>query len=134
VSASGTCLANDFHPIPVAVRWQFTQNGTSFTGTQTVNSVVTCSFHGTISGNTVTFLADATNQPAGCIAQTLFCSPTPGRLLKLDLQTNLAVLTTTVSGTHMSGSGTATWKVTDVTSGTSVGTYAVNGTQDLQKQ
>jgi hypothetical protein len=134
VSASGTCLANDFHPIPVAVRWQFVQNGTTFTGTETVNNAQVCTYHGTISGNTVTFLVDANNVASYCTTQTTFCSPTPGRLLRLDLQTAMPVLTTTVAGTQMSGSGTTTWNVTDLTSNSSLGTYAVNGTQSLTKQ
>ena len=71
-SASGTCLANDFHPIPVAVRWQFVQNGTSFTGTEVVNDAQVCTYHGTISGTTVTFLADANNASAFCTTQTTF--------------------------------------------------------------
>ena len=57
-------------------------------------------------------------------------------MLRLDLQTAMPVLTTTVNAanTQMSGSGTTTWNVTDVTSNTSLGTYKVNGTQSLTKQ
>jgi len=51
LSASGTCLADNFQPLTVSVRWLVQQTGTSFTASETLNNAITCPFAGTVSGN-----------------------------------------------------------------------------------
>ncbi len=133
VSAMGTCLADNFRPLTVPARWVIQQTGSVFTGQQTLNNIVTCPFRGTINGSSVTFLPDA-GGPAFCTVQTTACPSAPRRTLRMELRIDSAIQTASVSGTRMSASGTAVWRITDAQSGQSIGDYEVRGTQDLQRQ
>lgn len=133
VSASGTCLANDFRPLTVPARWVIQQNGPTFTGQQTLNNVITCSFRGSVTGATVTFLPEAGGS-AFCTAQTIVCSSMPRRTLRMELRTDRVIQVATVTGNRMSASGSSTWRITDAQTGQLIGDYEVRGTQELQKQ
>ena len=56
VSARGTCLAEGFLPVTVPVIWTMRQNGTSVVGVEQLNVAQTCTFSGTVRGNTVSFV------------------------------------------------------------------------------
>ena len=132
-SASGTCLANGFRPLTVPAKWVFQQTGSTFTGQQTLNNVVTCPSRGTISGSTVTFFVDPSG-PASCRTQTIVCSSAPQKPLRMDLYTDRVMQVGTLTGTRMSALGSSVWKVTDIQTGQVLGDFEVRGTQDLQKQ
>jgi len=134
VSASGTCLADNFHPATVPVRWEITQSGADFIGTQTLNNAITCPFFGTVSGSTVLFFPLASSSTPACTVQSVVCPSNPGRVLKIELHTDRTLQTATVTGNRMSASGSAVWRVTDVQTGQLIGEYTVQGTQSLQKQ
>jgi hypothetical protein len=134
LSASGTCLADNFHPVTVPARWEIAQSGAVFTAFQTLNNAVTCPFTGTVSGSTVTFLAQPSGTTPACTVQSVVCPNNPGRVLTIELQLTQSLLTATVSGNKMSPTGTAVWRVTDSQTGQLVGEYRVQGTQSLQKQ
>jgi hypothetical protein len=134
LSASGTCLADNFHPLTVPVRWEIAQSGSIFTALQTLNNAVTCPFNGTVNGATVTFLALPSSSTPACTVQSVVCPDNPGRVLTIELQLNQSLQTATVSGNKMSPSGTAVWRVTDAQTGQLIGVYRVQETQSLQKQ
>jgi hypothetical protein len=136
LSASGTCLADNFQPLTVPVRWIFQQTGGSFTAMETLNNAITCPFTGTVSGNTVTFAPGLARSPAGCGDQDLPCISTRGgiQLVHAALQASRSIETGTVNGSQMKLAGTSIWKVTDVQTGAALGEFQVTGSQDLQKQ
>jgi hypothetical protein len=133
LSASGTCLADNFQPLTVPARWVIQQQGTTFTANQTLNNGITCPFRGTVTGSTVTFFPE-TGGPASCTVQTLACRSAPQRLLRMELSTSEAFLVGTVSGDRMTTSGTSTWRVTDARTGQFVGNFVVRGAQELARQ
>jgi len=134
LSASGTCLADNFHPLTVPVRWEIAQSGSVFSAQQTLNNAVVCPFSGTVSGATVTFLAQPSSTTPACTVQSVVCPDNPGRVLNMELQLTQSLQTATVSGNKMSPTGTAVWRVTDAQTGQLIGEYRVQGTQSLQKQ
>lgn len=134
LSAFGTCLAEDFRPLTVSARWAIEQNGATFTGRQTLNNVITCPFRGSVNGSAVSFTPESSTPPSFCTVQTVTCSSAPRRALRMELQTDRAILTGTVSGNQMLTSGTAVWRITDVETGVLVGNYEVLSNQALQKQ
>lgn len=134
LSASGTCLADNFHPSTVPVRWEIAQSGSVFTAQQTLNGAVVCPFSGTVSGSTVTFLAQPSDTTQACTVQSVVCPDNPSRVLTMELQLAQSLQTATVSGNKMSPSGTAVWRVTDAQTGQLIGEYRVQETQSLQKQ
>lgn len=133
VSASGTCLANDFRPLTVPARWVIQQNGSTFTGQQTLNNVITCPFRGTVNSTTATFFPEAGGS-SFCSVQTIVCSTMPRRTLRMELRTDQAIQMATVTGNRMSASGSSVWRITDAQTGQVIGDYEVRGTQELQKQ
>ncbi|HEY2292036.1 MAG TPA: hypothetical protein VGM86_15155 [Thermoanaerobaculia bacterium] len=134
LSASGTCLADNFHPLTVPARWEITQSGSSFAALQTLNNAVTCPFSGTVNGSMVTFLAQPSSTTPACTVQSVVCPDNPGRVLNMELQLTQSLQTATVSGNKMSPTGTAVWRVTDAQTGQLIGEYRVQETQSLQKQ
>ncbi len=134
LSASGTCLAANFHPVTVPVRWEIAQNGSAFSAQETLNNAAACPFTGTVNGSMVTFLALPSSTTPACTVQSVVCPDNPGRVLTMELQLNQSLLTATVSGNKMSPAGTAVWRVTDSQTGQLIGEYDVQGTQSLQKQ
>jgi hypothetical protein len=133
VSASGTCLADGFHPLTVPAKWVIQQNGDNFTGQQTLNNVATCPFRGTVNGAQVTFYPEAGGS-AFCTVQTIFCPSAPQRMLRMELRTDRAIQAGTVAGNRLAASGSSVWHITDARTGQAIGDYEVRGTQDLQKQ
>lgn len=133
VSASGTCLADNFRSLTVPVRWVIQQNGASFTGQQTLNNIITCPFRGTVGGASATFFLD-TGGATVCTVQTIVCSSAPRRALRMELRTDRSIQVATVVGNRMSASGSSVWRVTDAQTGQLIGDYEVRGTQELQKQ
>lgn len=133
VSASGTCLADNFGSATVPARWVIQQNGTAFTGRQTLNNIVTCNFRGTVNGATATFFPETGGSPF-CTVQTTACRSAPRRTLRMELRIDRAILVATVAGDRMSASGTAVWRVTDTQTGQFIGDYEVRATQELQRQ
>ena len=134
LAASGTCLADNFHPLTVPVRWEIAQSGSVFTAQQTLNNAVVCPFTGTVSGATVTFLAQPSSTTPACTVQSVVCPNNPGRVLTSELQLSQSLQTATVVGNKMSPTGTAVWRVTDAQTGQLIGEYRVQETQSLQKQ
>lgn len=134
LSASGTCLADDFRPLTVPARWVIEQNAGSFTGRQTLNNVITCPFRGTVQGASVSFFPEASNPPSFCTVQTVSCSSNRNRRLRMELRTDREALSGTVSANRMAMTGTAVWRITDQQTGAFVGDYEVRASQELQKQ
>jgi len=134
LSASGTCLADNFHSLTVPARWEISQSGSDFVGLQTLNNAVTCPFSGAVNGSMATFLALPSSTTPACTVQSVVCPNNPGRVLTMEFQISQSLQTATVSGNKMSSSGTAVWRVTDVQTGQLIGEYRVQGTQSLQKQ
>lgn len=133
LSASGTCLAENFHPLTVSARWAIQQNGSSFTGQLTLNNAITCPFKGTVQGSSATFFADV-GGASFCTVQARPCPGAPERPLRLELRLNLPVQVGTINGNRMTATGTSTWRVTDLQTGQVLGDFKVTGRQDLQKQ
>jgi hypothetical protein len=133
-SATGTCLANNFSPITVPARWVFRQTGSSFTADLTLNGLVTCPFRGSVSGNSVTVFPATSGGAPFCLVLTASCSGSPPRQVRGQLRTDLTILTATVSGNRMTGSGTSVFTIVDVQTGQSLGEYQVRSSQTLAKQ
>lgn len=134
LSASGTCLATDFQGITVPARWVIQQSGASFTGTQTLNNIITCPFRGTINGSTVTFFADPAG-PSFCAGGNRTCrSGSTVRRVRTELRMDRAIQTATVTGNRMSASGTSVARVFDAVTNESLGDFEVRGTQTLDRQ
>lgn len=132
-SASGTCLAENFQGVTVALRWQIQQAGGSFTGTQTLNNIISCPFRGTVRGNTVTFFPDS-GGPDICLRNTLTCgSGSTRRTVRIEVRTETAAQTGTVTGDRISTSSAASWRVFDARTGESLGDYTVRGRQELRR-
>lgn len=133
LSASGTCLADNFGPLTVPARLVFQQTGSTFTGTQTLNNVVTCPIQGSVRGSSVT-LSPTTGGAPFCTVQSIACSSAPQRPLRMELRLDRSNLTGTVNGDRLTASGTSVWHVTDAGTGQSLGDYEVRSSQDLRKQ
>ena len=133
-SVSGTCLAANFTPLTVSVRWVFQQSGNSFTGQQTLNSLLTCPFRGTVSGNTATFFVPQSGGPGFCRTQVIPCPNDPFTQVRIELPPEDPAMTATISGNTMTGVSVARWRATNANTGQPLGTYEARSRQNLTKQ
>lgn len=131
VSARGTCLAEGFLPVTVPVIWTMRQNGTSVVAVEQLNAAQTCTFTGTVRGNTVAFALDARVSEGTCSRQNLACAGT--RAVEIELLPGSTTFSGTVNGNSMRIDSVTAWRVTETSTGNSLGEYQVTGRQDLQR-
>jgi hypothetical protein len=131
-SARGTCLADSFLPVTVAVVWTIQRTGdTSYTATEVQNNAQVCAFTATVRGNTVTFQPDLARSQGVCGVQNLAC--TGNRPVRIELSTSRSTMTGVVDGNRMTITSTRVWQATDTNTGNSLGDYEVSGRQELQR-
>lgn len=131
LTARGTCLADDFRPVTVAVDWTIRQTGDSFTATEVLNNAQVCAFTGTVRGDRVTFRPDLSRSQGACGLQNLACSGL--RPVQIELSTSRTEMIGIVDGNHMTITSTAVWRAFDRQTGNSLGDYEVSGRQDLTR-
>jgi hypothetical protein len=131
ISARGTCLAESFLPVTVAVDWTIRQTGSSFTATEVLNGAQVCAFTGTVRGDRVTFQPDLARSQGTCGLQNLACSGL--RPVQIELSTSRSEMIGVVAGNRMTLTSTMVWRATDRQSGNSLGDYEVSGRQELTR-
>lgn len=131
VSARGTCLADVFQPVTVPVVWTIRQTGASVTATEVLNNAQVCAFTGTVRGSSVTFAPDLRNSDAFCSVQNLAC-PGP-RAVRIELRTSASTFLGTVDANRMRIDTLSVWRVTETSTGNTLGDYELTGRQDLQR-
>ena len=131
LAARGTCLAQSFLPVTVAVDWTIRQTGDSFTATEVLNGAQVCAFTGTVQGNRVDFRPDLSRSQGTCGVQNLACSGL--RPVQIELSTSRSDMIGIVDGNRMTITSTAVWRAFDRESGNSLGDYEVSGRQDLTR-
>jgi hypothetical protein len=109
VSARGTCLADAFQPVSVPVVWTIRQTGASVTAREVLNNAQACDFTGTVHG-----------------------SSCPGpRAVRIELRTSASIFTGSVDANRMRIDSLAVWRVTETSTGNTLGDYELTGRQDL---
>lgn len=131
ISARGTCLAEGFLPVTVPVLWTMRQNGTSVVAVEQLNAAQTCTFTGTVRGNTLTLALETRSSEGTCSRQNLACSGT--RAVQIDLLPGSTTFTGTVDANRMRIDSVSGWRVTETSTGNNLGEYQVTGRQDLQR-
>jgi hypothetical protein len=131
ISARGTCLAESFLPVAVAVDWTIRQTGSSFTATEVLNGAQVCAFTGTVRGDRVTFEPDLARSQGTCGLQNLACSGL--RPVRIELSTSRSDMIGVVDGNRMTITSTMVWRATDRDSGNSLGDHEVSGRQELTR-
>ncbi|HWM92080.1 MAG TPA: hypothetical protein VN493_15050 [Thermoanaerobaculia bacterium] len=132
LSARGTCLADSFLPVTVAVVWTIQRTGdASYTATEVQNNAQVCAFTATVRGDTVTFQPDLARSQGVCGVQNLACTGT--RPVRIELSTSRSTMTGVVDGNRMTITSARVWLATDTNTGNSLGEYEVSGRQDLQR-
>jgi len=129
VSARGTCLADAFQPVSVPVVWTIRQTGASVTAREVLNNALACDFTGTVHGSSVTFSPDLRTSDALCSTQNLAC-PGP-RAVRIELRTSVSLFTGSVDANRMRIDSLAVWRVTETSTGNTLGDYELTGRQDL---
>jgi hypothetical protein len=131
VSARGTCLAEGFLPVTVPVIWTMRQSGTAVVAVEQLNASQTCAFTGTVRGNSVSFALEPHSSDGRCSVQSLACAGT--RAVQIELVPASTTFTGTVDGNRMRIDSVSGWRVTETSTGNSLGEYQVTGRQDLQR-
>lgn len=131
VSARGTCLAEGFLPVTVSAIWTMRQSGTSVVAVEQLNAAQTCTFTGTVHGNTLDLALDTRVSEGACSHQNLACAGT--RAVAIELLPASTNFTGTVNGNSMRIDSLSVWRVTETSTGNNLGEYQVTGRQDLQR-
>jgi hypothetical protein len=131
LTARGTCLADSFLPVTVAVDWSIRQTGDSFTATEVLNGAQVCAFTGTVRGDRVTFRPDLSRSQGVCGLQNLACSGL--RPVQIELSTSRSGMIGVVDGNRMTITSTTVWRAFDRETGNSLGDYEVAGRQELTR-
>lgn len=131
VSAQGTCLAEGFLPVTVPVIWTMRQNGSAVVAVEELNFAQTCTFTGTVRGNSVAFVLEARSSEGACSVQNLACAGP--RAVRIELLPGSSTFTGTVDGNRMRIDSVSVWRVTETSTDNNLGEYRVTGRQDLQR-
>lgn len=131
LTARGTCLAESFLPVTVAVDWTIRQTGGSFTATEVKNGAQVCAFTGTVRGDTVDFRPDLSRSQGVCGHQDLAC--TGLRPVRIELSTSRSDMIGVVDGNRMTITSRMVWRAVDRETGNSLGDYEVFGRQELTR-
>lgn len=129
VTAGPACIAG--LPLTASTKAQIAQSGAAISGTLGPRQ---CSFHGMVSGTTISWTQDA--QQANFICQAAYFIPciTQGGVAFLDVTGGTNSMAGTVSGNQISASGSETDNLRDSTTGHVIGTLQWSVQLTLQRQ
>jgi len=130
VTAGPACLVG--LPLTASTKAQIAQSGAAISGTLGARQ---CSFHGMVSGTTISWSQDA--QQASFLCQAAYfipCIDQFGGVQLIDVTGGTSSLAGTVSGNQISASGTETDNLRDPATGHVIGTLQWNVQLTLQRQ
>lgn len=130
-SARGTCLADGFQPVTVAVDWTIRHTGDTFTATEVQNNARVCAYTGTVRGNRVDFRFDLSRSQGVCGLQNLACAGL--RPVRIELSTSRSEMVGIVDGNRMTITSNMVWRATDRDTGNLIGDYEVRGRQEISR-
>lgn len=119
-------------PFTVSTKAQIAQSGTAISGTFTPKQ---CSFHGMVSGTTISWTQDAQQPNFICQAAHLIpCIDQQGGVQLIDVTGGTNSMSGTISGDQISASGSSTDNIRDPTTGHVIGTLQWSVQLTLQRQ
>jgi hypothetical protein len=129
VTAGPACIGR--LPFTVSTKAQIAQSGAGISGTLSPRG---CSFHGMVSGTTISWTRDAQQASLICLAPYLIPCVLQGGISFFDVTGGMNSMAGTVSGNQISASGSSTDNIRDPTTGHVIGTLQWSVQLTLQRQ
>jgi hypothetical protein len=131
-TAGPACLLGG-RPATGSAKAQITQSGATISGTSNLSGA-TCSFHGTVSGTTISWTQDAQQANPACLVAYFYPCFASGAITFIDVGGETTSIAGSVSGAQISASGSSTSNVYDPTTGQVTGTVQAALQLTLQRQ
>jgi hypothetical protein len=122
-------------PVPTPVKAVINQTGSNITLTITLNSVLTCSFHGTVGATSIGWTFDQQQANPNCLGfRRLPCRNSNGSIRFIDSRQRTGDLNGNVLGNQISVTGDSIADILDSGTGEVIDTLELSGKIQIQKQ